>query len=50
MKRNYQTPVSVPVQITAENFLMTSNLQDYPDNPIFGAPIGVSLLDFESSL
>lgn len=30
-------PVSVPVQITAENFLMTSNLEDYPDNPIYGS-------------
>lgn len=47
MKQNYQAPVSVPVQITVENFLMTSNLQDYPDNPIFGAPM---LYDFGSEI
>ena len=34
--RVYEAPSVETVELLAENFTMTSGLQDYEDNPIFG--------------
>lgn len=39
MKKNtYIAPEVEVVQLHMENFTMASSLEDYDDNPIFGAP------------
>lgn len=37
--REYVTPAVEVLTLLAENFTLASSLEDYEDNPIFGAPI-----------
>lgn len=39
MARKYVAPVVELFQIETGSFLMQSQLEDYNDNPIFGAPL-----------
>ena len=36
--REYVTPAVEVLMLLAENFTLTSSLEDYEDKPIFGAP------------
>ena len=37
-KKKYITPEAIGMEIVTESFVMQSSLEDYKNNPIFGAP------------
>ena len=38
VKQKYSAPVADVVKLHTENVILASQLDDYDDNPIFGAP------------
>ena len=38
-KKTYASPEAIVMELVTETFTMQSSLEDYGDNPIFGAPM-----------
>ncbi|MBP5689747.1 MAG: hypothetical protein J6W74_02410 [Bacteroidales bacterium] len=48
IKKGYYTPALRVIGLATEiQFLATTQLDDYPDNPIFGAPKNGGIDDFD---